>query len=87
MSGGYIFNQNSVPDEHYTPLVADLDRHVFSLGVGRKGKQFSFDLAYQFGYGPTRTVKGSAPSATGQTVDGDYEVFNHGLMLTLGYHF
>ncbi len=87
VSGGYIFNQNSVPDAHYTPLVSDLDRHFFSLGFGRKGKQLSFDLAYQFGYGPTRTVRGSAPSATGQTADGDYTFLSHALMLTLGYHF
>ncbi len=33
VSAGYIFNQNSVPDSHYSPMVADSDRHFFSLGA------------------------------------------------------
>jgi long-chain fatty acid transport protein len=87
ISGGYIFNENSVPDATYNPLVADLDRHFFSVGAGYKGAHFSFDAAYQFGYGPTRTVSGSAPSAIGQTADGQYEFVSHAVFLTAGWHF
>jgi long-chain fatty acid transport protein len=87
VSAGYIFNENSVPDANYNPLVADLDRHFFSLGTGYKGEHFSFDAAYQFGYGPTRTVTGSAPSVTGQTADGNYKFLSHAVFLTVGWHF
>ncbi|HTL17148.1 MAG TPA: outer membrane protein transport protein, partial [Patescibacteria group bacterium] len=87
ISAGYIYNENSVPDAHYSPLVADLDRHFWSLGTGFKGRRFDFYIAYQFGYGPTRTVTGSAPSATGQTADGRYEFFSHAVLLTAGWHF
>lgn len=87
VSAGYIFNENSVPDAHYTPLVADLDRHFFSLGTGFKGKVFDFDVAYQFGYGPTRTVSDSAPSATGQSANGQYSFISHAVLLTVGMHF
>ena len=87
VSAGYIFNQNSVPDAHYTPLVADLDRHFLSVGTGYRGEHFSFDVAYQFGIGPTRTVSGSAPSVIGQTADGDYKFLSHAVMVSLGYHF
>ena len=87
VSAGYIYNENSVPDAHYSPLVADLDRHFWSLGTGFKGERFDFYIAYQFGYGPTRTVTGSAPSATGQTADGRYEFFSHAVLLTAGWHF
>lgn len=87
VSAGYIFNENSVPDAHYSPVVADLDRHFFSVGFGRKGKRFDFDVAYQFGYGPTRTVTGSAPSATGQTADGRYEFFSNAIAASIGLHF
>ena len=38
VSAGYVYNENSVPDAHYTPMVADLDRHFFSVGTGHKGK-------------------------------------------------
>ena len=86
VSAGYIFNQNSTPDANYTPLVADLDKHFFSVGVGRKGKEYDFDVAYQFGYG-TSTVTGSAPSAAGQTADGNYEFISHALSVSVGWHF
>ena len=87
VSAGYIYNENSVPDAHYTPLVADLDRHFLSIGTGHKGEHLTIDLAYQFGYGPTRPVVGSAPSGVGQTADGKYEFLSHALMLSLGWHF
>lgn len=87
VSGGYIFNENSVPDATYQPLVADLDRHFLSVGVGRKGKRVDFDLAYQFGYGPTRTVTGSAPSPAGQSADGRYSFISHAVFATVGLHF
>jgi long-chain fatty acid transport protein len=87
VSAGYIYNENSVPDAHYTPLVADLDRHFFSVGTGYKGKRLDFDIAYQFGYGPTRTVTGSAASPAGQTADGNYEFISHAIEASVGWHF
>lgn len=87
VSAGYIFNENSMPSAHYQPLVSDLDRHFFSAGVGYKGKRFDFDVAYQFGYGPDRTVSGSAPSATGQTADGKYGFISHAIAVSAGIKF
>ncbi len=87
VSAGYIYNENSVPDAHYSPVVADLNRHFFSVGIGRQGKRFDFDVAYQFGYGATRTVIGSAPSATGQTADGRYDFLSNALTASVGMHF
>jgi long-chain fatty acid transport protein len=87
LSAGYIFNENSMPDLNYTPLVADLDRHFFSIGTGFKGKTWDFDIAYQFGYGPSRTVTGSGYSAIGQTADGKYDSISHLLAVSVGFHF
>ena len=84
VSAGYIFNENSVPDAHYSPLVGDLDRHFFSAGVGYRGRHFTCDVAYQFGYGPTHSVQGSEPSAWGESADGHYEFRSHAVCLTLG---
>ena len=84
VSAGYIYNENSVPDAHYTPVVADLNRHFFSVGTGFKGKRLSFDVAYQFGYGPEQTVTGSAPSATGQSADGTYTFLSHAVISSIG---
>jgi long-chain fatty acid transport protein len=87
VSAGYIFNENSEPSSHYLPVVADEDRHFFSAGVGYKGRRFDFDVAYQFGYGPDRTVTGSAPSSSGQTADGTYSFISHAVAVSVGYHF
>jgi long-chain fatty acid transport protein len=92
VSGGYVFNQNSVPDKYYTPLVADMDRNFFSIGGGHKGQTFDFDVAYQFGYGPTRTVTGSTPSSTpgqnaGQSADGKYSFNSQAVIVSVGMHF
>jgi len=91
MSAGYVFNENSVPDANYTPLIPDQDRHFFSIGTGRKGKRFDFDVAYQFGYGPARTVTGSTPSTVGQiagqTADGKYGFISHAVLVTVGMRF
>ena len=92
VSGGYAFNANSVPDKYYTPLVADMNRNFFSIGAGRQGKTFDFDVAYQVGYGPTRTVSGSQPSSTpgqfaGQTADGSYSFNSQAVIVSVGMHF
>lgn len=87
LSLGYVFNQNAIPDATYTPMVADLDRHFVSAGLGYAGKTLQLDLAYQFGYGPERTVSGSALTAAGQSADGDYSFLSHALLATLGLRF
>ncbi len=92
VSAGYVFNQSSVPDDNYSPLAADLDRHFFSVGAGFKGKRYGLDVTYQFGYGPARTVTGSVPSSTpgqfaGQSADGTYDFTSHAVMLTWGLQF
>lgn len=85
VSAGYIFNENSVPDANYSPLVADLNRHFFSVGLGHNGKKLDFDIAYQFGYGPTRTVSGATGAAA--PANGDYTFISHAIAVSVGWHF
>lgn len=86
VSAGYVFNENSMPDSHYLPTVADMDKHFWSAGTGYKGKRYSFDIAYQFGWG-SRTVVGSTPSFAGQTADGHYDFISHAIAVTAGMNF
>ncbi len=92
-SAGFVYNENSVPNAYYTPLVADMARYFFSTGTGYKGKHFSFDVAYQLGYGPTHTVTGSQPpsqpikNTTNSNADGNYNFISQALMLSVGWHF
>jgi long-chain fatty acid transport protein len=87
VSAGYIFNENAMPDAHYTPLVADEDRHFLSVGVGHKGKSFNFDVAYQFGFAADRKVSGSGVSPAGQTADGTYNFISHAVIGSVGLNF
>lgn len=92
VSGGYMFDENSVPNTYYTPLAADMGRHFFSVGVGRSGKRFDFDITYQLGYGPDHTVTGSSPSSTpgffsGENANGTYSFISHAVFVSLGLHF
>lgn len=91
-SAGYVFNENSVPSEYYSPTAADLDRHFFTLGLGRQWSRYSVDLAYQYGFAPDRTVTGSTPSSipgrvSGQTADGTYDFVSHALLFSVGMKF
>ncbi len=92
VSAGYVFNENSVPDSYYTPIVADMDRHFIGVGAGKKGKRIDFDVTYQFGYGPPHAVSGSTASSTpgqfaGQNADGTYKFMSHAVLVSAGVHF
>lgn len=92
LSAGCALNENSVPDEYYTPLVADLDRHLFTIGIGKDWSRFRFDLTYQFGYGSDREVTGSKPASTparntGQTADGTYGFISNAVLFSAGMKF
>ena len=80
-SVGYIWSENSVPDESFNPIVPDSNRHVLSAGFGQKREHFNWNIAYQWAYGPTRTI------SRGTSFDGDYRAHGNSLNLTLGYDF
>lgn len=91
-SAGYLFNENSVPADFYSPTVADLDRHFLTFGVGREWGDYRFDVTYQLGYGPDRQVRGSSPPSTpgrfvGQNADGTYDFVSHGLLMSFRMEF
>jgi long-chain fatty acid transport protein len=83
VSAGYFFSQNSIPERYFNPVVPDTHLHVASLGVGHKGKRWSWAITGQIITGPARTVESSvfAPA------NGDYQWFNQAINIAAGYHF
>ena len=71
LRGGYLFSENSQPQASYTPLAPANDRHVFSFGVGWRGKTRGVDLTYAYVYNPTRVISGATSNPPGQ-FDGSY---------------
>lgn len=80
---GYLFSENSMPGSTFTPSIPAYDRHIFSLGLGWKGKQNRVDLTYGFIYNPERTVSDAAQPA----FNGSYKHQWHVLMLSVGHYF
>ncbi|MGC3989069.1 MAG: outer membrane protein transport protein [Chthoniobacteraceae bacterium] len=81
LSGGYIYSEATVPTKYYSPAVPDGRRHIFSVGVGQDLGNYTWDLAYQFTYAPTRTID------NGTAADGSYQFSSHALSLSFGLHF
>ena len=70
-----------MPEETFTPLIPDYDRHVFTGGFGYKGRQWNWDLAYQYSHQPARRID------QGTAVDGTYRLDTHALSLSCGVKF
>jgi long-chain fatty acid transport protein len=81
VSAGYLYSENSVPNESFNPAVPDSNRHVFAVGVGQKLDRYSWNLAYQYAYGPRRTID------QGTAADGTYRFESHAFSFSLGYSF
>lgn len=80
---GYLFSENSMPGSTFTPSIPAYDRHIFSLGLGWKGKQNRVDVTYGFIYNPERTVS----NATQPAFNGSYKHQWHVLMVSVGHYF
>jgi long-chain fatty acid transport protein len=83
VSAGYVYSENSVPDETLTPLNPDGNLHIGSVGFGRRGDAWSWALGYHFAYNDGRSVTGNTPSAGGETSNGVYETFNNAVNFSI----
>lgn len=81
VSAGYIYSENSVPNESFSPLVPDSNRHVISAGFGKQFDRYDLNIAYQYAYGPHRTI------AQGTAADGVYRFESHAVSISVGYRF
>jgi long-chain fatty acid transport protein len=78
---GYVYSENSVPNESFSPAVPDSNRHIFSAGIGGKWGRWDVDLAYQYAHGPERDIR------QGTAADGSYTFDAHAISLSVGYTF
>lgn len=78
LSAGYIYSENSAPDQTFTPLNPDANLHLGSVGAGWRGERMEVSVGYHFAYSDSRTVSGNESfSLAGESVDGEYETLNH----------
>lgn len=86
LSAGYIFSENSAPDQYFSPLNPDSNLHLWSLGGGHRDELGGWAFSYTVAYNGGREVTGNASSSLiGESADGTYETLNHAL--NFAYHF
>ena len=83
LRAGYLYSEDSQPDRNYTPSITEYDRHVFSIGIGWKGKKNRIDAGYAFLFYPTREVAGNA----NPVLNGDSNQQWHVLSLSITHSF
>lgn len=81
LHAGYIYSENSVPNESFNPIVPDSNRHIIAAGIGQEIEHFNWALAYQYAYGPSRNID------QGTAADGKYRFQSHALSFSVGYRF
>lgn len=84
-SGGYIYSENSVPNQWFNPSIPDSDRHIFSVGASKQFDRLTVAAAFQYAYGPNRTI--SNTTIPGVLANGTYEFNSISLVLSGGYRF
>jgi long-chain fatty acid transport protein len=85
-STGYMYVENSIPEESFNPVIPDMDLHAFSAGVSRTSGQLTWQLGYQFVYAPDRHISNptTAPNAS---ANGTYQFIGHAFTAAVGWRF
>lgn len=88
-SAGYIYSENSIPDQYFNPLIPDCNLDLASIGFGYKGTRWTWAAAYTLAFAPDRQVTGSIYDAgiPGHFVDGTYRELNNALNFSIGVKF
>jgi long-chain fatty acid transport protein len=81
LRGGYSRVKRSLPTRWLSPTRPDGSGDGFAVGLGRAGRHWRTDLAYEFGVTGTLSAPDNAYGFTG-----DYQIDQHLVALTLTYH-
>lgn len=86
---GYLRDNHAVPDEDLEPSLPEGDRDLYSVGIGYKMGNMTFDGFYMLLTQDDRNIQTSALEVSGQpfSFNGKYEAIGHLFGLTLGYSF
>jgi long-subunit fatty acid transport protein len=83
---GYIYNSPQSPSSTLTPLIPAILEHTFTIGHGTTWNLWRLDLAYQYSFGPERSVNTSALTG-GDFSNSTLSAQAHWLMVSLTRQF
>ena len=89
VSIGYIYSQNSSPNQNFNPLIADSNLQLGSIGFGHHGQRWGWAASYTLAINPSRQVAGSSfdTGAPGTSVNGTYHTINNALNASVSLKF
>lgn len=80
---GFVFDEQTVPEDTLRPSIPDADRYAPTIGYGRKGSNWSFDAYYM----PLFFSDSTAVGTDEGVIQGEYESFAHLAGATLSWRF
>jgi long-chain fatty acid transport protein len=81
-SGGYLFEENPVPDATFEPGVSGLDKHTLTVGMAKQFGNATARISYAHDFYQEREI---ANSGTSSLVNGTHNQTNQMLILSLGW--
>ena len=83
---GYLRDNHAVPDEYVEPTLPEGDRNLYSIGLGYKLNNVTFDAYYMLLLQDDRTIKDSKLEVNGQPFpfNGTYKGMANMFGLTMG---
>jgi long-chain fatty acid transport protein len=82
-SVGYMYSENSSPSQNFSPIIPDSNLQLGGIGFGHHGKNWDWDIAYQFAFNGGNTISNDSNPAA----DGTYRVFNNAINIATTYKF
>lgn len=83
---GYLRDNHAVPDEYVEPTLPESDRNLYSVGLGYKLNNITFDAYYMLLLQDDRTIKNSKLEVNGQPFpfNGTYKGMTNMFGMTIG---
>jgi long-chain fatty acid transport protein len=88
-SAGYIYSENSIPNQYFNPLIPDCNLSLASVGLGYNGARWTWAASYTLAFAQDRPVTGSVydTGVPGGLVNGTYRELNNAVNFSIGIKF
>jgi long-chain fatty acid transport protein len=83
LSGGYLYEENPVPDENFEPAVSGLDKHTLTVGAAKRFGNITGRISYAHDFYEDREIANSGASSV---FNGTHSQKNQIIALTLSWH-